>query len=286
VAQTPPDPAPADADLVRDAADPRLAPFLGLRDGDRRFRRPPGRGHRPVDAFVTEGVPVARRALEAGHRPLAVLADARTPGAVPPGLPAGVPVLRADPALLRAITGLGVVREVLGLFARPPERPPDAVLASARRVVVLERVVNPANLGAIIRTAAALGVDATLLGPGTTDPLYRRAVRASMGATLTHPWARLAALPEGLAPLRAAGFRVLALTPAADAVPVDAVRPAPGERLALLLGTEGPGLSAAALEAADARVAVPMAPGAADSLNVAAAAAIACHVLLRPGEPG
>jgi len=280
----PPGPAPpdADGDVVRDPGDPRLAPFVGLRDGDRRVRRPPGTGSRGTDAFVTEGALLARRALAAGHRPLAMLADVRAPVAVPPGLPPGVPVHRAEAGVLRAVTGLGVVREVVGLWARPPERTAAEVLGGARRVVVLEGVVNPVNLGGVIRTAAVLGADATLLAGGASDPLYRRAVRGSMGATLVHPWARLPGLPAGLTPLRAAGFRVLALTPAPDAVPVDALGPGEGERRALLLGAEGAGLTPDALAAADVRVRIPMVPGA-DSLNVAAAAAIAIHVLLRGG---
>lgn len=266
---------------VHDPADPRLAPFLGLRDGDRRFRRPSGAGRRPEDAFATEGARLAERALAAGCRPLAVLADARALDALPAGLPPDVPVYAASPALLRAVTGLGVVREAVALFARPPEGEAEALLREARRVLVLERVVNPVNLGLIVRCAAALGMDATLLGPGTADPLYRRALRGSMGATLTHPWARLGA--DVVAPLRAAGMRVVALTPRPDGVALGDLRPDPGERLALLLGAEGEGLAPGTLAAADVAVRIPMVPGAVDSLNVGAAAAIACHALGRPG---
>ncbi|MCC6830770.1 MAG: RNA methyltransferase [Thermoleophilia bacterium] len=267
-------------DRITDAADPRLADFLGLRDGDRRFMRPPPAGARRTPVYAAEGRLIAERALAAGHVPVAFLVDERRAGDVPAGLPDGVPVLLAAESLVREVTGLGVVRELLGLFERPPARAPGDVLEGAHRVMVLEGVANPVNLGVLVRTAAALGIDATLLDPASSDPLYRRAVRGSMGAVLTHPIARTAALPEGLAPLRERGFRVLALTPARDAVPLEEAVPGPGERVALLLGAEGHGLSDAAIAAADARVVSPRAGGV-DSLNVAAAAAVACHRLGR-----
>lgn len=265
-------------DRISDPADPRLGDFLGLRDGDRRYLRPPPAGGRRVPVFAVEGRLVAERALAAGLRPVGFLLDERRRDDLPAGLPDDVPVYVAAESLVRQVTGLGVVREVIGLFARPPAREADAVLEGARRVVILEGIANPVNLGVLVRTAAALGMDATLLDPGSTDPLYRRAVRGSMGAVLTHPIARVGAMPEGLEPLRHRGFRILALTPAPDAVPIGEVLPAPDEPVALMLGAEGPGLSAAAIAAADARVVIPMAPGV-DSLNVAAAAAVACHVL-------
>jgi tRNA G18 (ribose-2'-O)-methylase SpoU len=267
-------------DRITDPADPRLADFVGLRDGDRRFMRPPPAGGRRVPVFAVEGRLVAERALAAGFAPVAFLVDERRARDVPPGLPEDLPVLVAAEGLVRAVTGLGVVREVIGLFARPPARTPEEVLSCARRVMVLEGVANPVNLGVLVRTAAALGIDATLLDPSSSDPLYRRAVRGSMGAVLTHPIARTGALPGGLGPLRDRGFRVVALTPASDAVPLDAVAPGPDERVALMLGAEGAGLTPGAIAAADVRVVIPMAGGV-DSLNVAAAAAVACHRLGR-----
>lgn len=267
-------------DRITDPGDPRLADFLGLRDGDRRFMRPPPSGGRGTPVFAVEGRLVAERALAAGCVPVAFLVDERRAHDVPADLPEGVPVLLAAESLVRQVTGLGVVREVLGLFERPPVRTPEAVLDGARRVVVLEGIANPVNLGVLVRTAAALGMDATLVDPACTDPLYRRAVRGSMGAVLTHPIAPIAAIPDGLAQLRDRGFRVLALTPARDAVPLEEAVPPPDARVALLLGAEGPGLTAAAIAAADARVVIPMAGGV-DSLNVAAAAAVACHRLGR-----
>jgi tRNA G18 (ribose-2'-O)-methylase SpoU len=150
------------------------------------------------------------------------------------------------------------------------------VLPQARRVLVLEGVMNPSNVGTIIRSATALGVDATLIGPGSADPFGRRALRTSMGAALVHPWAITA---EPIADLRAHRFAVLALTPDADAVPLpEALARHRDGRVALMLGAEGPGLTPAVLAAADERVTIPMAPGV-DSLNVAAAATVACWLL-------
>ena len=156
------------------------------------------------------------------------------------------------------------------------------MLGAARRVVVAEGVVNPTNMGVILRSAAALGVDALLLDPASCDPLYRRANRASMGLGFALPHARLASLPDGLAPLREAGFTVVALTPAPDAVDLHAWADAlgPEERVAMVLGSEGPGLTAATEAAADVRARIPLAVGV-DSLNVGVAAGIACYVLGR-----
>ena len=155
-----------------------------------------------------------------------------------------------------------------------------SVVRDARRVVVLEDVNNHTNVGAIVRSASALGVDALLLDPDSCDPLYRRSLRISMGEALSLPHARTDPLPAGLAPLRAAGFVLAALTPGADADDIATVAAAGHERLALLLGTEGAGLSPAVLAEADVRVRIPLAAGV-DSLNVAAAAAIAFYALRR-----
>jgi tRNA G18 (ribose-2'-O)-methylase SpoU len=156
------------------------------------------------------------------------------------------------------------------------------VLDGARRVVVLEDIVDHTNVGAIFRCVAALGFDAVVLAPRCADPLYRRSVRVSMGAVFAVPYARLDDWREGLGRLRAAGFRLLALTPAPDAVPISEAladpRVPPGGRLALLLGAEGDGLSARWRDQADLSVRIPMSRGM-DSLNVASAAAIACYLL-------
>jgi tRNA G18 (ribose-2'-O)-methylase SpoU len=155
------------------------------------------------------------------------------------------------------------------------------VLAGARRVIVLERVSNPTNLGVIIRSAAGLGIDAVLLDPTCADPLYRRVARVAMGEGYAFPWAWVPRLPEGgIDVVRDAGFRLLALTPDPQATPIDAVQLGPDDRAALVFGAEGPGLSPDTLAAADDRVAIPM-RGGVDSLNVGVAAGIACWVLGR-----
>jgi tRNA G18 (ribose-2'-O)-methylase SpoU len=266
---------------VDDPDDPRIAEFVGLRDrelaGPRvRGRRVPGDG-----VFIAEGDVVVERALRAGFRPRAALVDATRTDPLPAGIDrSATPVYRASPAVLRRITGLGVHRGVLASFERRPVAAATDVLAAARRVIVLERVSNPTNLGVIIRSAAGLGIDAVLLDPACTDPLYRRVARVAMGEGYAFPWAWLPRLPEGIALVREAGFRLLALTPDPDATPVDAVHVGADDRAALLLGAEGSGLSAGTLAAADDRVAIPM-RGGVDSLNVGVAAGIACWVLGR-----
>lgn len=266
---------------VDDPDDPRIAEFVGLRDrelaGPRvRGRRVPGDG-----VFVAEGDVVVERALRAGYRLRAALVDATRSDPLPSGVTEDDPVYAASPAVLRRITGLGVHRGVLASFDRRPVPAAGDVLAASTRVVVLERVSNPTNLGVVIRSAAGLGIDAVLLDPTCTDPLYRRVARVAMGEGYAFPWAWLPRLPDGgIELVREAGFRMLALTPDAGATPIDAVRLADGDRAALLLGAEGPGLSAATLAAADERVGIPM-RGGVDSLNVGVAAGIACWVLGR-----
>jgi tRNA G18 (ribose-2'-O)-methylase SpoU len=258
--------------------DPRLDPFRGLRASERRFLRPPPHGTREIPCFVAEGGLVVGRALATGSAPQAILVDATERPGLGWAHDPDLPILVADRALIREVTGLGVIRGAIGIFARPPERSPALLLASARRVLVLEGVANPANLGVIIRSAAALGVDATLCDASCADPMYRRAVRGSMGAVLTHPWARLDALPKGLAPLRRAGFAIVALVTDPDAAPLHAVVRDAGPRVALVLGTEGHGISSAGRAAADRPATIPMRAGV-DSLNVGAAAAVACYLL-------
>lgn len=262
-------------ETITDPSDPRLADYVGLTDVVRRSKHEPEAGF-----FLAEGLPVMLRAARAGY-PLrsVLLADNR---AVPDGLP-DAPVYRASYEVLEAVTGFHVHRGALASFGRRPLPTAAEVLERATRVVVLEEVNNHTNLGAIFRTAAGLGMDAVLLSPTCCDPLYRRAVRVSMGEVFALPYAYLD-WPAGMDELRAHGFRVLALTPAADATPLDAVRLGPDECAALLLGAEGPGLTPTALAASDLRVRIPMAHGV-DSLNVANAAAVACWVVgRRPGE--
>ena len=265
---------------VDDPDDPRIAEFVGLRDRELAGPRIGGRRVPGDGVFVAEGDVVVERALRAGYRLRAALVDATRAEPLPVGLADDAPVYAASPAVLRRITGLGVHKGMLASFDRRPVPEAAHVLAAATRVVVLERVSNPTNLGVIIRSAAGLGIDAVLLDPTCTDPLYRRVARVAMGEGYAVPWAWLPRLPEGLATVRDAGFRLLALTPDPGATPIDAVELAGGERAALLFGAEGPGLSDATLAAADQCVGIPM-RGGVDSLNVGVAMGIACWVLGR-----
>ncbi len=267
---------------IDDAADPRVDDFVALTDVALRRRREPADG-----LFIAEGERVIVRALRAGYRPRSVLVAPARRGAVPADLPADVPIYVAGPSVLAAITGFEVHRGALASMCRRPPRTPADVLTTARRILICEDIVSHTNLGAIFRSAAGLGMDAVLLSPRCADPLYRRSVRVSMGEVFAVPYARLDPWPAALDGLAAAGFTVLALTPAADAddlasfaARVDAGPAGAAARVALLLGSEGPGLSAAAQSAAGARVRIPMAHGV-DSLNVAATAAIACYLLGR-----
>jgi tRNA G18 (ribose-2'-O)-methylase SpoU len=193
-------------------------------------------------------------------------------------------VLVVAPDVLRDVTGYEVHRGALATFARRPLPAPSDLLADAHRVAVLEGMVDPTNVGAVFRAAAALGMDAVLLDPRCADPLYRRAVRVSMGAVLALPYARFERWPAGLEDVRSAGLTLLALTPAPDAIPIDDLDQAGTARCAVLLGTEGEGLTPRAQAVADLRVKIPMSRGI-DSLNVAAAAAVAFHAL-GPGVSG
>jgi tRNA G18 (ribose-2'-O)-methylase SpoU len=263
----------AGVERVTGPDDERLADYVGLTDVALRSRREPEQG-----LYMAESEKVIRRALDAGHRPRSLLLSDRwlEPMAdlVARVAAAGAPVYVGTPAVLQEITGFNVHRGAIASMHRPAPRPLADVLAGARRVAVLEDVVDHTNVGAVFRSAAGIGADAVLVSPRCADPLYRRAVRVSMGTVFQVPWARLEPWPAGLAELRAHGFTVaaLALTPAA--VPLDALEAEPPQRLALVLGTEGDGLSDLALAEADLAVRIPMAGGV-DSLNVAAAAAVA-----------
>ncbi|MCW2726290.1 MAG: hypothetical protein JWN35_3211 [Frankiales bacterium] len=261
---------------ITDPADPRLADYIGLTDVVRRLKHEPEGGF-----FLAEGQLVMRRAALIGCVPRSLLlAPNRRDGLLPELAALDCPTYIASPEVLHAVTGFHVHRGALASFFRPPQRSAAGVLATARRVLVLEQVNSPTNLGAIFRSAAGLGIDAVLLSPTSCDPLYRRAVRVSMGEVFAVPYAYLDPWPAALDTVREAGFRILALTPAADAIRLEDVRLADDDRAALLLGAEGPGLTADAMAASDLRVRIPMAAGV-DSLNVAAAAAVACWAVGR-----
>ena len=228
--------------------------------------------------FVAEGAHALQRLLASGRRLRSVLVDPIRLDAL-----AGVlgdldaPVLVADQPTLRAVAGFPVHRGVLAAADRWDLPEPAEVLAAARRVAVLEDINDHENLGVIFRSAGSLGVDAVLLSPRCCDPLYRRSVRVSMGHVLAVPWTRLEPWPDALAQVTGAGFSLVALTPDAGAEPLPGWSPA-GERVAVLLGAEGPGLSPAALAASHRRLAIPM-RRAEDSLNVGSAAAIAFYAV-------
>jgi tRNA G18 (ribose-2'-O)-methylase SpoU len=261
---------------VTDADDPRLADYTRLTDVALRIHLESAHG-----LFIAEGTKVISRAVAAGYPVRSVLVAEGRLGDLPVLPATGAPVYVVPDATAERLTGYRVHRGALASLCRKPLPAAAALCAGARRVIVLEDLVDHGNVGAIFRCAAALGVDAVFLSPRCADPLYRRAVKVSMGAVFAIPYARLAGWHDGLAGLRAAGFRLLALTPDQDAAPIGEI--APGERTALLLGTEGDGLSSHWRHAADQAVRIPMHPGAlaagVDSLNVVAAAAIACHLL-------
>lgn len=248
---------------ITDAADPRLADFRDLTDAD---VRPDRRG-----IVVAEGANVVERLAGSPYPMRAVVGVPARIEALRPVLdPLDVPVYEVDKWLLSDVVGFRVTRGVLAAADRLPQVSRTALLTDARRVAVLEGLNDFENLGALFRNAAAFGVDAVLLDRRCADPLYRRSVRVSMGHVLRVPFAVLD--DPWPAALRDSGLTLLALTPRADAVPLRDV--VPPDRWAVLLGAEGPGLSDAALAAADVRVRIPMAEGV-DSLNVATAAAVA-----------
>jgi tRNA G18 (ribose-2'-O)-methylase SpoU len=264
----------ARVERVDDPGDPRLRDFTDLRDVQLRSLREPAEG-----LFLAEGDATIRRALAAGYELRAVLCTERWLAPLADVLdPLDVPAYVVDRDALAVTTGFPVHRGALASFGRRPVPDPDGLLADASRVVVLEDLSDHTNLGAVFRCAAALGWDAVLLTPRCADPLYRRAVRTSMGAVFDVPWSRI----DGPHPIREAGLTLVALTPAAEAAPLADVHPP--ARLALALGAEGPGLTTLWLDSADVRVRIPMRAGI-DSLNVAAAAAVACYALgPREGE--
>ncbi|MFI5484279.1 TrmH family RNA methyltransferase [Micromonospora echinaurantiaca] len=260
---------------ITDPDDDRIADYRALTDVELRTRWEP-----PHGLFIAEGELVLRRALRAGYPARSYLVDAKRVDQLADLDTGDAPVYAATPDVLQRATGFHVHRGVLASFRRKPLPSAAEVLATARRAVILEDVNNHTNLGAIFRAVAALGVDAVLLSPSCADPLYRRSVRVSMGEVFAVPYAKLEPWPDALGQVRAAGFTVLAMTPAPDAVPIQRLDPAQRARAALLLGAEGAGLTRAAMEASDARVVIPMRRGV-DSLNVAAATAVACWELGR-----
>lgn len=264
---------------VGDPADERLSDYRGLTDVALRTRLEP-----PHGLFIAESELVIRRALEAGYRPRSmVMAPEWLERMSSLITDVDAPVYSASYDVLRELTGFNVHRGALASFHRKPLPTVAEVLSTAGRLVVLEDMVSHTNLGAIFRCAAALGMDAVVLSPSSADPLYRRSVRVSMGAVFTLPYVRAETWPDVLDDVEAAGFTRVALTPAEDAAAIEVVAASGHARLALLFGSEGPGLSDGALKRSDVRARIPMSAGV-DSLNVAAAAAVAFYVLGRGGN--
>ena len=258
---------------ITDPADPRVDDLRDLNSVDRRPDLPTGKG-----LVIAEGVLVVRRMLASRFAAHAMLGTERRRQELAGDL-SGVaaPFYRASAEVMADVVGFHLNRGVLAAARRPPELTVADVTAGAQTVAVLEGVNDHENLGSIFRNAAGLGVDAVVFGAGCADPLYRRAVRVSMGHALLVPFARAVSWPSELEALRGNGFRLLAMTPDPDASNLaEVMGKLSGDRVAVLVGAEGPGLTEAAMRACDVRVRIPMARGT-DSLNVATAAALAFY---------
>jgi len=254
-----------------------LTDYVGLTDVALRRRTEPERG-----LYMAESEKVIRRALAAGHRPRSYLMAERRltdlADLVEGAERDRVPVFVGPDDVMEELTGFHLHRGAVASMHRPELPPLDSVVRDARRVLVLEDIVDHTNVGAAFRSGAAFGIDAILVTPRCADPFYRRAVRVSMGTVFQVPWTRIQPWPRAVDGLREAGFTVAALALTEDAVTLDELAATPPERLALVLGTEGDGLRPRTITAADVTVRIPMA-GDVDSLNVAAAAAVAMWAL-------
>lgn len=273
---TPPAPPPAPV-RIDDPADPRLADYRDLTDvALRRALEPEG------GLYIAESAKVIARALAAGHAPRSVLVQekwtADVAGILARADAGDTPVYIVSDAVAEQLTGYAVHRGALAAMHRPVLPSVADVVAGARTVLILEDIVDHTNVGAAFRAAAGLGADAVLVTPRCADPLYRRSVRVSMGTVFQVPWTRLPGWTEADGILRETGLHLAALALAEGAVPLDRFAADRPERVGLLLGTEGDGLSRRALQAADTVVTIPMAGGV-DSLNVAAASAVALWAL-------
>ena len=268
---------------ITDADDPRLADYVHLRDATLRRHLEAAGG-----LFIAEGDKVIRRAVEAGYRPRSFLLAERWLAGLHDVIDRwpDVPVYLVTESLAEQVTGFHVHRGALASFHRA-ERHTVADIVHRHRLVILEDIVDHTNVGAILRNAAGLGWQGALLSPRTADPLYRRAIKVSMGAVFALPWARLAAWSRAPEQLSDAGFTTVALTLSPRAKDLDEVAAnlRPDQKVAIMLGTEGAGLSPRWTDGATVRATIPMTTGI-DSLNVAAASAIACYVLSTRGVTG
>ena len=263
---------------IDDLSLPGLADYSRLTDVVLRRLSEPEDG-----LYIAESPKVMMRALQAGHRPRSVLLQEQWLPSVEPLLTdwPDVPVYVGEPELLETLTGYNMHRGALASMHRPALAPVSEIIRDARRIVILEDIVDHTNVGAIFRAVAGLGADAVLISPRCADPLYRRSVRVSMGTVLQVPWTRLPEWDEAIPLLHAEGFHLAALALADDAVSLEDFAADAPERLAIVMGTEGDGLSHRALAGADTVVTIPMLHGV-DSLNVAAASAVALYALRVP----
>ena len=268
---------------ITDFDDPRLDPYARLTENQLLNRADPAHA-----MFIAESPLVIGRALDAGFRPVSFLMEEKhlsgKGGEVLLRCPGDIPVYTADDSVLTQLTGFHLTRGMLCAMLRPQQPPAAELCRRARRIAVLENVMNPTNVGAIFRSAAALGMDAVLLTQAGSDPLYRRASRVSMGCVFQVPWAYL---PQGdwTELLREHGFKAAAMALREDSLSLNDPRLAAEEKLAVVLGTEGDGLADGTIARCDYTVRIPMSHGV-DSLNVAAASAVAFYQLGLMSRPG
>lgn len=262
---------------ITDFHAPELDPYARLTQNQLRNRLEPEKG-----IFIAESPKVIDRALDAGYKPVSLLMERKQITGPAAGILSrcgDAPVYTADREMLAELTGFELTRGVLCAFHRPAPRPVEELCKNARRVAVLEGIVDSTNVGAIFRSAAALNMDAVLINPSCCDPLCRRAVRVSMGTVFQVPWGQLGETPadwpeKGMDILHSLGFKTAAMALSDRSVSVDDEQLAKEPKLAIVLGTEGDGLAAGTIASCDYTVKIPMSHGV-DSLNVAAASAVA-----------
>lgn len=262
---------------ITDFHAPELDPYARLTQNQLRNRLEPEKG-----IFIAESPKVIDRALDAGYKPVSLLMERKQITGPAAGILSrcgDAPVYTADREMLAELTGFELTRGVLCAFHRPAPRPVEELCKNARRVAVLEGIVDSTNVGAIFRSAAALNMDAVLINPSCCDPLCRRAVRVSMGTVFQVPWGQLGETPadwpeKGMDILHSLGFKTAAMALSDRSVSIDDEQLAKEPKLAIVLGTEGDGLAASTIASCDYTVKIPMSHGV-DSLNVAAASAVA-----------
>ena len=262
---------------ITDFHAPELDPYARLTQNQLRNRLEPEKG-----IFIAESPKVIDRALDAGYKPVSLLMERKQITGPAAGILSrcgDAPVYTADREMLAELTGFELTRGVLCAFHRPAPRPVEELCKNARRVAVLEGIVDSTNVGAIFRSAAALNMDAVLINPSCCDPLCRRAVRVSMGTVFQVPWGQLGETPadwpeKGMDILHSLGFTTAAMALSDRSVSIDDEQLAKEPKLAIVLGTEGDGLAAGTIASCDYTVKIPMSHGV-DSLNVAAASAVA-----------